>query len=190
MQYSDLIEATQRELGSSDRWKHTLRVIETARQIANNYEIDLTRVEVAALLHDYCKCWTEQDLRLHVDKIDFPVELQDCGNALLHGPVAARIAQEKFQITDTDILNAISYHTSGRPEMSLLEKIIFLADYTEPARNFPSIEQVRQLCVSNLDAAMLSALDQTVISLINRNLLIFPLTLYARNYFLKLTKEN
>jgi predicted HD superfamily hydrolase involved in NAD metabolism len=103
---------------------------------------------------------------------------------LWHAPVGAEVARERFGITDEEILNAIRYHTSGRPGMSKLEKIIFLADYIEPGRRFPGVDEVRETARRDLERAVLMAMDNTIRFLLERGQKVYPLTLLARNHML------
>lgn len=116
---------------SASRFLHTLGVVETAEQLAVIYGVDRTKVRLAALLHDAGK--------------PFASNLEHAGKSV-------QIAKERFGITDSEILDAILYHTTGRPNMSKLEKIIFVADYIEPNRKkAPNLEILRQMACENLD---------------------------------------
>lgn len=138
---------------TKDRYHHTLGVAYTAVAMAMRYNPDpsnpdfMRRAETAGLLHDCAKCM-DNDKKLHIcDKNDIPYSDFEARHPyLLHGKVGAYIAKTKFDIQDEDILQAITWHTTGRPDMSLLEKIIFIADYIEPSRNpIPELDAIRQL---------------------------------------------
>ncbi|MGA8944285.1 MAG: bis(5'-nucleosyl)-tetraphosphatase (symmetrical) YqeK [Thermoactinomyces sp.] len=180
MDLEELKQATEKMLPRS-RWEHTLRVVETAVRLAEHEGVDGHKTEIAAILHDYCKFWSEQDLVYWIKQEHLPEELLSYNKELWHAPVGAAVACKKFGIRDETILNAIRYHTSGRPGMSKLEKIIFLADYIEPGRRFPEVEEVRRIAENSLDLAVLKALDNTIVFLINQSQKIYPLTLDARN---------
>ena len=100
---------------------------------------------------------------------------------ILHGPVGAEFCRDHFNIYDMDILNSICYHTTGRSGMSLLEKIIYISDLIEENRNFPGVENIRKTARENLDEAILSACNETIIYIINKNELLHPLTIDLRN---------
>ena len=100
---------------------------------------------------------------------------------LIHGPLGAKIAQDKYNIDDLDILNAIEFHTTGRKDMSQLEKLIYIADYIEPSRKFSGVDKVRQLAYKDLDRSILLAMDETIVFLVKNNQLISPYTIEARN---------
>ncbi|MFC7440665.1 bis(5'-nucleosyl)-tetraphosphatase (symmetrical) YqeK [Laceyella putida] len=178
-----LLQATKEQMPKS-RWEHTLRVKETAVALATRLGMDPYPAVVASILHDYCKFWPDDTLSAKIQATDLPKDLLQYNKELWHGPVAAIVAREEFGILDQDILNAIQYHTSGRPHMSLLEKVIWLADYIEPGRRFPGVDEVRGLAMSNLDQAMIKALDNTILFLIQKGQKVYPLTLFTRNWLL------
>jgi len=110
-----------------------------------------------------------------------PRELLQYSPVLWHAPVGAEAVREELGIDDEEVLDAIRFHTTGRPGMSLLEKVIFLADYIEPGRSFSGVEEVRRLARENLDRAILKALDNTILYLIERGFKVYPQTLLTRN---------
>ncbi|MCL2493169.1 MAG: nicotinate-nucleotide adenylyltransferase [Clostridiales bacterium] len=128
-----------------ERFAHTKRVIELAAQMARRFgsESDVLRAMLAALLHDLRK-----DASGGAD------------NNIRHGALAAEAAQKDFGVTDPDVLNAIRYHTTGRGGMSLLEKVIFLADTVEPGRAYDGIERLRTLCLEDLDRGAYTVLTE------------------------------
>ena len=96
----------------------------------------------------------------------------------------SKIAEVKFKVTDKEILNAIKYHTTGRENMTLFDKIIFIADYIEPSRNFQGIEEVRKMAYEDLDKSIIMAMDKTINFLIDNQILIHTRTVEARNYLI------
>jgi predicted HD superfamily hydrolase involved in NAD metabolism len=167
MELDLLLQATKEQL-PQHRWEHTLRVAETSIRLARRFGADEQKAEVAAILHDYCKFWPDEQLVRWIMDRGLPEDLLQFNKELWHAPVGAEVAEVRFGIQDEDILNAIRYHTSGRPQMSLLEKIVFLADYIEPGRRFPGVEEVRKTAESDLDRAVLAALAKTIVFLIER----------------------
>jgi len=103
---------------------------------------------------------------------------------LIHGPLGAKIANACYGIDDLEVLDAIKYHTIGRENMSMLDKIIYIADYIEPGRSFPGVEEIREIVFLDLDDAIKKAMDNTILFLIKDNKLIHPDTINARNYML------
>ncbi len=155
---------------TKDRYHHTLGVAYTAIAMAMRYNPDpgnsdfIRRAEIAGLLHDCAKCM-DNDKKLRVcDKNNIHYSSFEASHPyLLHGKVGAYIAKTKFAISDEDILQAITWHTTGRPDMSLLEKIIFIADYIEPSRNpIPELDLIRQLAFVDIDKAMEKILSNTL----------------------------
>lgn len=167
------------------RYQHTLRVVETAKKLAEKYGGNQEQVETAALLHDVAKFYEKE--RMEAILLNEPTISKDYLNyhiSLWHAPVGAVVARDDFKINDTDILNAISYHTTGRVGMSLLEKLVFLADYIEPGRSFPGVDVVRQLSETNLDQAIALTLKNTVHYLVSRSSQVYPDTIHAYNEFI------
>lgn len=155
---------------TKERYQHTLGVAHTAVAMAMRYNPDtsnaefIKRAETAGLLHDCAKCM-DNDKKIKIcEKNNIPCSDFEISHPyLLHGKVGAYIAKNKFDILDEDILQAITWHTTGRPEMSLLEKIIFIADYIEPSRNpIPELDVIRQLAFVDIDKAMEKILSNTL----------------------------
>ena len=155
---------------TKDRYHHTLGVASTAVAMAMRYNPDpsnsnfIKRAELAGLLHDCAKCM-DNDKKLRIcEKNNLSCSSFEKSHPyLLHGKVGAYIAQTKFKIEDNDILQAITWHTTGRPDMSLLEKIIFIADYIEPSRTpVPELNLIRQLAFVDIDKAMEKILSNTL----------------------------
>lgn len=155
---------------TKERYQHTLGVAHTAVAMAMRYNPDtsnaefIKRAEIAGLLHDCAKCM-DNDKKIKIcEKNNIPCSDFEISHPyLLHGKVGAHIAKNKFNIMDEDILQAITWHTTGRPEMSLLEKIIFIADYIEPSRNpIPELDIIRQLAFIDIDKAMEKILSNTL----------------------------
>ena len=107
-----------------------------------------------------------------------------CSINLMHGLAGSIIAKHIMGIEDEDVLNSISYHTTGRKNMTILEKIIYIADYIEPMRNFPGVDELRKIAYSNLDEALLLSFDNTIKYVITKGQLLHLDTIEARNYIL------
>ncbi|MBS4176267.1 bis(5'-nucleosyl)-tetraphosphatase (symmetrical) YqeK [Lederbergia citrea] len=163
------------------RYEHTLRVVDTAVELAEKFGADRNKAELAAIFHDYAKLMPITELKDIIIKTKQDVRLLDYHPELWHGPVAAHLVYDKFGIDDESILNAIRFHTTGRANMTLFEKIIYLADYIEPGRKFPGVEKTRGMALVDLDQALLQALRNTITFLIDRNSPIFPDTFEAYN---------
>ena len=118
------------------RYEHTIGVMYTAASLAMRYGVMMHQAILAGLLHDCAKYLTGNELIEQCKKADIPLsEVELSNTALIHGKVGAYFARTKYEVKEEDILSAIAYHTTGRPGMSMLEKIVYLADYMEPGRN-------------------------------------------------------
>jgi len=163
------------------RYDHTLGVAASAIELAHRYGADPVQAELAALLHDYCKCWPVEKMRDVLVRYDLPQELIEGDKELWHAFAGAIVIQQELGVTDPAILNAVRYHTTGRKEMTLLEKVICVADYIEPNRSFNGVEEIRERSKHDLDVALAFALGGTITHLIERGKPVFPLTLLAYN---------
>lgn len=158
------IEDEVKESLKPKRFRHTIGVKYTSVCLAMRYGEDLEKAAIAGLLHDCAKNLSGEKLLQLCREKGLPVsEAEERSPYLLHGRVGAYFARTKYGITDEDILGAITWHTTGCPDMSLLEKIVFTADYIEPGRDTaPNLDQLRQLSFIDLDAAVLEILRQTL----------------------------
>jgi len=175
-----LIEAVQSQMPVS-RWQHTQGVMTTAVQLANRYGANPYKADIAAILHDVAKYWPSDKMERIIREDNAASELLKYNKQLWHAPVGAYVAQRDYGIEDEEILDAIRYHTSGREKMTLLDKVVYLADFIEPGRHFSGIEHVRKLAEKNLTAALIAAFNSTIRFLLDRNSEIFPLTIVSRN---------
>lgn len=181
---AQIIDYLQEKL-SVKRYEHVLGVRDTAIQLARTYGEDEEKASLAALLHDCAKNMTDLELiKLVKDNGYIPDKIEMQAPQLLHGRAAALLAKEQMAIEDITVFDAVTYHTTGREGMSLLEKIIYLADYIEPSRSFPGVEVIRKESFINIDMAMLMSLEKTIKYIIDRGQLLHPNTVEARNYFL------
>lgn len=181
MNREELLSKVKEQM-TDHRFMHTLGVAATAVALAERFGADAQKAELAGLLHDFCKFWDKGKMREIVEReSSLPGELLDYDKELWHAPVGAIVARQELGIQDQEILDAIAYHTSGRPGMSRLEKILWLADYIEPGRQFPGVEEVRELAEQDLDLALLQALGNTITFLVKQKKKIYPLTLHTYN---------
>ncbi len=173
------------------RYQHTLGVVKAAMSLARRYGVSEEKAKVAALLHDYAKDYTEQELKNYIDTHNIEVDKNLYETyQLLHGVVGAHIAKSKYSIKDREILRAIRYHTTGRPNMTPLEKIIYLSDFIEENRDYPEVQNLRELAYEDLDRAMLQGFNNTVKYLIATDKVLHCNTVEARNQILKKMYSN
>ncbi len=155
---------SMKEVLKPSRYLHSLGTEEVSYDLALIYGCDTRKARIAGILHDCAKGKTEEELIEECNRYELPltqIELQN--TALLHAKVGAVYAREIYGIEDDGILNAIKYHTTGRPAMTMLEKIVFTADYIEPNRKMlPGMEEIRRLSYENIDRAIVLILADTL----------------------------
>lgn len=179
------ITSKLKEVMQEKRYIHTLGVVDAAVYLAEKYGANVEDARIAALLHDFAKDFSEAELKSYIrhHRLEVDSILMEAYQ-LLHGKVAAAIAEKDFNIANKDILNAIEYHTTGREHMSILEKIIYLADFIEVGRNYPGVDELRLQAEADLDKAMLLAFDNTIKYVLEIEKLLHPNTIMARNELL------
>jgi predicted HD superfamily hydrolase involved in NAD metabolism len=148
----------------SKRYEHTLGVEYTAAALAMRYDENIKSARIAGLLHDCAKCMSDEKRLSICEKHNISINAVERRNPfLLHAKVGSFLAMDDYGVKDTDIINAILNHTTGRPGMSTLEKIIFIADYIEPGRKqAPNLAEIRKLAFIDLDKALLRVLEDTL----------------------------
>lgn len=181
----ELVDLVEDQLSSS-RFKHVLRVEETAIDLAKAHGVDKEKVSIAALLHDYAKEQSSSFMEKIILEEKLDKTMLDYGNSICHGPVAAVLAEKEFGVKDKDILSAIYCHTFGRQNMSDVEKVIFIADYTEPKRSFKEAEKARKYAKDSLDKALAYIVQQTLLNLVEGNKAIYPQALDTYNWTINL----
>ncbi|MBN6186235.1 bis(5'-nucleosyl)-tetraphosphatase (symmetrical) YqeK [Aneurinibacillus sp. BA2021] len=190
MKREQLLEAVRQQI-TKHRYEHTVGVMETAISLAHQYGADPEKAETAAILHDYCKFWPEEEMRRIIENTPhIPKDLLDYDKELWHAHVGAEVVRRDLGIEDEEILDAIRYHTSGRENMTVLEKVVCLADYMEPGRHFPGVDEIRAAAEEDLDRALAKGLGGTITFLVNREKSIYPLTVLARNSLVKPKMKN
>ena len=181
----EIMERKLKKILSVQRWEHSVRVKEEAVKLAKKLGADVAKAAVAGLLHDCARDMGYRELLIKAKEFGIIIDNVTLNSpSIIHAVVGPGIASREFGVTDPDILNAIRYHTTGRENMSILEKIIFLADIVEPFRKFPGVHRIRETIDESLEQAILLALDGTINYLVNKKQLIHVDTLKARNYLL------
>lgn len=184
------IEVMQEKLQSAlsvKRYIHTMGVSEEAVRLAEIFgtQAEQQKAKVAGLLHDCAKDYPKE-LRERFCK-EYKVKLDDIMKQqpdLIHPFLGAEVAKREYKVKDEEVLNAIRYHTTGRANMSTLEKIVFIADYIEPNREkFDGLEEARRLAYLDLDMAMKFILEETIAYVKERGRLLHPLSLEALEYY-------
>lgn len=149
---------------STKRYEHSLAVEYTAGCLAMVHGADVEKALISGLLHDCAKCLSAVDKIKKCEKHHLPIsECERANPELLHAKLGAFYAKEKYGVTDKEILSAIACHTTGKPAMTLLEQILFVADYIEPCRKpLKEIEQIRKEAFTDLDACVVHILKNTL----------------------------
>lgn len=179
------IQEKLRKKQSKNRFLHTLGVQYLSAALAMCHHYDVEKAQLAGLLHDCAKHLSDDKILRICKETHIPVsKIQKAHPTLLHAKVGACFAKEKYGVDDLDILSAIETHTTGCPAMSKLQKIIFVADYIEPTRNYlPNIESIRKLCFEDLDQGVLATLNQILEYLKDKGEDIDQRTVDTLNYY-------
>ncbi|MCY8465088.1 bis(5'-nucleosyl)-tetraphosphatase (symmetrical) YqeK [Bacillus atrophaeus] len=163
------------------RYIHTIGVMNTAIELAERFGADSKKAETAAIFHDYAKFRPKEEMKQIIIRENMPEHLLSYNPELWHAPVGAYLAEKEAGITDGEVLDAIRFHTSGRPDMTLLDKVIYVADYIEPGRKFPGVDDVRELAETDLNQALIQSLKNTMIFLMKKNQPVSPDTFATYN---------
>ncbi len=167
------------------RFIHSVNVMEESIKLAHHYGVDEDKAAWAGLLHDCGKNYKGDRAREYVRSIGYiPDEIECKQTKLLHGIIGEHLAREKYGVTDPAVLSAIRWHTTGRGGMTLLEKIIYIADYIEPARQLDGIEEMRKVAYNDLDRCIVICSDSTIAFILKKGALLHPKTVETRNYSL------
>ena len=173
------------------RYQHSVNVMETSELLARHYGADLNKARLAGILHDCGKNYKGDKAREYIQKIGYEADrVEWIQTRLLHGVIGEHLAKTVYEVTDTEVLNAIHWHTTGRPGMTLLEKIIYCADYIEPLRNFQGIENSRKSAFEDLDRCVVDCADSTIRYIVDKGVLLHGKTVETRNYSLMLLKKK
>lgn len=159
------------------RFHHTLGVMYTAGSLAMAHGVNVYDAMVGGLLHDCAKCVPKDVMKQKC--IDHGVELSSFESenmALIHAKLGVAYASKYYGIVNPDILDSISYHTTGRPDMAVLEKIVYIADCIEPHRTLPNLDKLREFAFTDLDKAVYECSKHSLEHLQNRNIPIDPMT--------------
>lgn len=170
---------------SESRYEHTLGVEYTSAALAMRYGADMEKARVAGLLHDCAKYFPGDKLLAKCKKYNLPVnQYEEEFPQLLHAKVGARLAYNKYGIKDEEILSAIAWHTTGRPQMTLLDKIVYIADYIEPNRNkAPDLPEIRQLAFQDIEKCLITIVSHTLNYLKETGSVIDPMSFSTYEYY-------
>lgn len=173
------------------RYIHIIGVVKTSQKLAEIYGADVQKARLAAYIHDAAKYLPKNEIISLIEDNGYELTEEDKEMPhLLHGLAGAIIGKNEMDIQDEEVFNAARYHTTGREKMTVLEKIIFVADFIEPSRNYPGVEYLRELTFLDLDKALMQAFDNTIKYVIERGLMLHTDTIKSRNYLIKQLRQN
>ncbi|MEE8823951.1 putative nicotinate-nucleotide adenylyltransferase [Lentilactobacillus sunkii] len=173
--------AKLRDALTDSRFQHCLRVEQTAMNLAERNGVNVEKAAISGLVHDYAKQRPDEDFINAIKEYHMDPELLNYGNAIWHGVVGWIFVKNELQITDIDILNAVRYHTVGHQYMTPLEQIVYMADYIEPGRDFPGVDDARKITMNNLKDGVAYQTKQTLGYLVGHNKPVFPQTIVTYN---------
>ena len=167
------------------RFAHSLRVEKIALALAKKWKADQKQAGLAALLHDCARRFDRSGLLRQAKALGIKIDpVQQFEPKLLHAELSSLIAQAEFGVKSPAVLAAISRHTTGAPNMSRLDKIIYLADHIEEDRDFRGVFELRRLAFRDLDRAVIASAQNMIQYLLERGLPVDPATILTRNYLL------
>lgn len=173
------------------RYHHSVCVSESAGALAEKYGADVYKAEVAGILHDIMKDMPPEDQLMMMTRYDIILsDVERSAQKLWHAMLAAAYLENELQITDRDILNAVRYHTTARENMSLLEKVLFIADFISADRDYSGVETMRHAAQVSLEEAMLEGITFNLKDLAENYRPIHPDTVLAYNQIVLKYKRN
>lgn len=182
----DKIKKNLEESLSQKRYTHSIGVADEAVKLAKHYSADADKAYIAGIVHDCAKEIEPATAKtMLTEKYGITVDpIAVYMHKLLHAPLGACIAQSEFGIYDSEILDAVKYHTTAKANMNILTKILYIADYIEPNRDFDGVEELRKLAYENIDKAILLGINFTIEELLKKERMFHPDTVHARNWLL------
>ena len=185
MTIDEMRRELQRRLNKK-RFAHSIGVANTAVKLAKRFGVDETKAYVAGLLHDCAREFENDELPAQADIRGIKIgDVERAMPLLLHPYIGAKMIREIYGVNDAEISQAIWRHTVGAADMTALDKIIYFADMIEPNRNYPGVEKLRDLAeTAELDEILLTALSESIIFVVQKNSLVHPETIAARNFLL------
>ena len=176
---------------SKKRYTHSLNVAHEAQRLAELYGEDPEKAYFAGLMHDVCKELPAEEQEELVRASSFAVSKEELvTKPVWHGIAGAYFLQVRMGVTDPDVLNAVRYHTVGRAGMTRLEEIVYLADLISEDRTYDGVEQMRQLCLTSINAAMLEGIRFSIETTLKKGGYLPPVTVEAYNQYIFCEKQE
>lgn len=193
MDYNRIQEyvTTLQKVLDSHRYVHTMGVMYTAASLAMRYNENLEKSMLAGLLHDCAKGYSNKKKLELCRQFFLPIsDAEEKNPGLLHAKLGAYLAETQYHVHDEYILDAIRYHTTGRPNMTLLDKMVYVADYIEPHRcEAPNLAEIRQLAFQDIDKCLYRILEDSLDYLKTSKEVVDPMTQQTYNYYKEHIKE-
>ena len=188
---NEILESLKKHLDTK-RYMHTIGVAYTATSLAMRYEIDIQKAELAGLLHDCAKYETDEWKLSRCEKYGIELNLWERKNpALIHAKLGAYYTEHRYGIEDEEIISAVRKHTTGSPDMTMLEKIIYVSDYIEPGRKMLlHLPQIRKMAFTDIDEAIYMIAGDTLNYLSADSENIDPMTEETFRYYEGIHKEK
>lgn len=185
------IKTKLKKMLKPSRYEHVLRVNDTALKLNRDLKLDIDedKIQLACLLHDCAKNNEEYYFELYKDKYKLEKSIVFELPLLAHTILGPIVAKEEYGVEDKEVFDAIRWHTTGKENMTNLEKLVFVADYIEPGRSFDKVEEVRKKVNENFNLGILQSLNNQIMYLISINAIIDVNTIEARNYLQRSINE-
>ena len=186
----EIIKADIKQKLSEHRYIHSIGVMEKAEELAIFFGEDAEKARLIGLAHDIAKQMSIQEIKDYIEEYGIELdEVEKLNVSLIHAKIGADICKREYDF-DEQMVNAVKYHTTGKPCMDMMAKIIFMADKIEGNRNYIGIERRRKLVLEDIDEAIIETINYTTQYCIEANELIHPDSINTRNYLLRIKKEN
>ena len=175
---------------SDSRYNHSISVMNMCEALASKYSANVKKAKLIGLMHDMAKDMTKEEKMQYVKNNNIECSLiEEKIVEILHGKIAADICKKRYQF-DEEMCTAIKYHTTGKENMTLLEKILFIADKIDETRNYEGVEELRKLAFEDLDKAILKNINDTLIINIQKNKLILEESIKTGNNLLLSSEKD
>lgn len=192
MRKTEVIDWLKSKISSAKLYRHVTSTQDMMAELAGIYGVDIQKAMLSGLLHDCAKQLSDDELVSCAKRYLIPLDqIRLVQPGLLHAPVGAKLVQAELGLDDEEILAAIAVHNTGSEGMSKLGKILYLADSSEPNRDYPGVQHIRELALGgNLDKALLATMDMKILHVLDRGYMLHPMSLDARNDILKGRKDQ
>ncbi len=180
----ELLKEEIKEKLTEKRFIHSISVMDMCEKLAKIYGCDIKKAKLVGLVHDMAKEMTDEEMLNYVKKNNIDItNTEKCIPQILHGKIASDLAKKKYDFDD-EMCDAIKYHTTGKENMTLLQKVVFVSDKIDETRKYEGVEELRKLAFENLDEAIIKNIDETLKINIEKKNVILEESIKTRNYLL------